>query len=169
MEIRGDQTAAVIDVDHVSGEKEVIYQRDYTPICGAHRLTDGSTEIDTEVATGQPSIENSARSEFTRDCRRSWTKERRGPHQRRIVRALPDLAGPRVFAVDSCRSGRVEWAREAAVDSERLSHWRRKLGQSHARANRLDLPRRVTYFGIGQQAASGIDGNRADRVPRSGR
>jgi hypothetical protein len=100
MEIRGDQAAPVIDVDDVAGEKKVVYQRDYAPIGRAHRLTDGSAEIDTQMAAGNLSVENSPRSEFTCDRRRSWAKERRGPHQRRIVRALADLAGSRVFAVD---------------------------------------------------------------------
>jgi metallophosphoesterase superfamily enzyme len=67
VEIRGNQAAAVIDVDDIAGEKEVVDQRDDTAIGGAHGLAHRSAEINAEVATGHPSVEQTPGSEFTRD------------------------------------------------------------------------------------------------------
>src|ERR1700694_2761136 len=115
VEIRGDETTAVIDVDNVAGEKEVVDERDNPAIGGAHGLAYRSAKINTQVATRHPAVEQTPRSKFTRDRRRPRTKERRGPHQRRVVRVLSDLAGTRVFAVDPRPSDGNEGARKAGV------------------------------------------------------
>jgi len=60
VEIRGDYPSAVIDVDHVSSEKEVIDQCNDSPIGGAHGLAYRTPEIDTQMATGHPSVEQTA-------------------------------------------------------------------------------------------------------------
>jgi hypothetical protein len=68
VEIRRDQPAAVIDVDDVAGEKEVVHQRDHAAIGGAHRFTYRPAEINTKVPAGHPPIEQTSGSELTRDC-----------------------------------------------------------------------------------------------------
>jgi hypothetical protein len=49
MEIRGDDPAAVIYVDHVSREKKVVDERNHPAIRRANRLADRAAEIDAEV------------------------------------------------------------------------------------------------------------------------
>ena len=169
VEIRGDQPAAVIDVDDVAGEKEVVHQRDDAAIGSAHGLANGSAEINTKVAAGHLSVEQTSRSKFTRDCRSPRAKKRCGPHQRRVVRALPDFAGACVFAADPRCGDGIKGAREAAVHSERLRYRRWKLGQNQPRPYRFDFPGRATDFSDCQQTASRGDRNGTDRVPRSRR
>jgi hypothetical protein len=115
VEIRGYHSSAVIYVDDVTGEKEVVCKRDDASIGCAHRLANGSTEINTEVAARHFSVEYPPRPKFTRDYRCARPEERRRPHQRRIVRALADLSRALVFASNpGCGRG-IEWFREAAI------------------------------------------------------
>ena len=67
VEVSGDDPTAVIDVNNVSSEKEIVDERHDTAVRRAHRLTDCATEIDTEVATGHAAVEETPRSEFAGD------------------------------------------------------------------------------------------------------
>jgi hypothetical protein len=68
VEVRGDQTAAVIDVDDIAREKEVVDQRDDAAIGSPDGLAYRSAEINTEMAARHPSVEQTPRSKFTGDC-----------------------------------------------------------------------------------------------------
>jgi len=57
VKVRRDHSAAVIDVDHVAGEKKVIYQRYDTAVGSADGLADRPAEIDTEVTRGELAVE----------------------------------------------------------------------------------------------------------------
>jgi hypothetical protein len=68
MEIRGHQSPAVIDVHDVAGEKEIVDQGDDPAIGGAYGLPYRSAEIDTQVTTRHPAIEQTPRPELAGDC-----------------------------------------------------------------------------------------------------
>ncbi len=60
VEVRSDDPCAVIDVNHVAGEKKIVDERNHASISRSHWLPNGSSEIDTEVARGKRSIEQPA-------------------------------------------------------------------------------------------------------------
>ena len=49
MEIGGNYSAAVVDVNHVAGQKEVVDEDDHPAIGRAHRLADSAPEVDAQV------------------------------------------------------------------------------------------------------------------------
>src|ERR1700681_4949741 len=65
MEIRGDDSAPVIDVDDVSREKEIVDERNHTAIRSAHRFADRAPKINAEVTRGERAIEEASGAEFT--------------------------------------------------------------------------------------------------------
>ena len=66
MKVRGDNSATVIDVNHVPREKEIANERDNSAVCCTYGLSSCSTKINTEMTTGQRSIEHSPASESAR-------------------------------------------------------------------------------------------------------
>src|SRR5690348_6047307 len=66
MEVSGDHPIAVVDVDDVSGKKEVVDQCHDTAIRRSHRIPGLPGEVDAAVTTGQSAIEESARPKSTR-------------------------------------------------------------------------------------------------------
>ena len=75
VKIRRNHSAAVVDVDNVAGEEEIVDQRNDSAISGAHRLPNRTPEIDTEVAAGHAAVEDASGTELARDYRRSGSKE----------------------------------------------------------------------------------------------
>ena len=71
VEIRSDDSAAVVDVDDVSREKEVVDERNHPAIRSAHRLADRAPEINAEVTRGERAVEEAPGSEFARYHRRA--------------------------------------------------------------------------------------------------
>ena len=63
MEVRGDYSRAVVYVNHVAGQEEIVDERDDTAIGRAYRLTDRASEIDAEVSRGERAVEQPAGSE----------------------------------------------------------------------------------------------------------
>jgi hypothetical protein len=57
VEISGDDTTSVIDVQNVAGEKESIHQRDHAAVSREYRRADCALEIDAEVAARHPAVE----------------------------------------------------------------------------------------------------------------
>src|SRR5438132_680063 len=64
VKICGDDSAAVIDVDHVTGEKKVVDECNHSAVRRTHRLSNRSPEIDTEMSCGHLTVEQPTRSEF---------------------------------------------------------------------------------------------------------
>ena len=71
VEVRGDDSAAVVNVNDVAGEKEVVDERDDAAVRRAHRLSDRATKIDAEVTAGHAAVEDASGPELARDyqCR----------------------------------------------------------------------------------------------------
>jgi hypothetical protein len=67
VEVSGDYPTAVIDVNDVSSQKEIVDERHNATVRRAHRLTDSAPEIDAEVATGHATVEQAPGSEFAGD------------------------------------------------------------------------------------------------------
>ena len=82
MKIRGDDSTAVVDVNHIAGEKEIVDESNDSPVRCEHGLSECATEIDAEVTTGYPTVEDAAGSEFTGDHRCARSKEGSRPHRR---------------------------------------------------------------------------------------
>lgn len=101
MEIRRHDSAAVIDIHDISGEKEVADERDYTAIRSKDRRADSAAEIDAEMPTGHRAVEHAARSEPARHGRSTWSDEWLSPHRCGIVRTASDLACRRILPFDS--------------------------------------------------------------------
>jgi hypothetical protein len=57
MKIRCDDSAAVIDVDHVTGEKKVVDECYHSAVRRTHRLSNRSPEIDPEMSCGHLTVE----------------------------------------------------------------------------------------------------------------
>ena len=57
VKIGGDHSASMIDVDHVTGKKEIIDKRNDPPIGSAHWISNRSAEIDAEVSSRYLAIE----------------------------------------------------------------------------------------------------------------
>ena len=169
VEVSCDDTTAVIDVNNVTGEKEIVDESNDTTVCRAHRLTGGAPEVDTEVTAGHATVEETSGSELARDDRCPGPKEGCSPHWRRVVRVLADVSRASVLAFDARRGCGIERASEGAVDSERLRYWWWTRRQRQPRANRLALAGHSLEDDAGDETASGIDWNRADRMPGSGR
>jgi hypothetical protein len=75
VEIRGHDASSVIDVDDIAGQEEVVDERDDSAVRSIHRLTDGSPEIDTEVAARQVAIEDTPGSKLAGNYRRTRAEE----------------------------------------------------------------------------------------------
>jgi hypothetical protein len=82
VEIGGYDSAAVIDVHDVAGEKEIVDERDDSAVRGPDRLSDCAPEIDTKMAAGHAAVEETSRSKLTRDYGRPRAKKGSGPHRR---------------------------------------------------------------------------------------
>jgi hypothetical protein len=67
VEIRGDDSAAVIDVHDIAGKKKIADERDNSAIGRSHRLSDRPAKVDAEMAAGERSIEHSPAAEPARD------------------------------------------------------------------------------------------------------
>lgn len=75
VEIRGHDASAVIDVNDIAGQEEVVDERDDAAVGSVHRLPHGPAKIDTEVAAGQVAIEDTPGSKLTGNYRRTRAKE----------------------------------------------------------------------------------------------
>jgi hypothetical protein len=82
VKVSGDHTSPVIDVDHSTGKKERIDQCHDAAVRGAHRGSDGSREVDTEMSAGDGSIEGAAGAEAARDAGCPRFEEDTGPARR---------------------------------------------------------------------------------------
>ena len=71
MKVRGDDSASVIDVDDIAGEKKVVDERNHSTIGCTDRLADRTAEIDAEVTSRELAVEQPARPELTGDHRTS--------------------------------------------------------------------------------------------------
>jgi hypothetical protein len=60
MEIGGHDTSAMIDIDDVSRQKEIVDERDDSAIGRAHLLANRSPKINAQVARSEPAIEETA-------------------------------------------------------------------------------------------------------------
>src|SRR5438067_4596015 len=58
MEVRGDDSSAVIDVHDTSGEIEIVDERDDATIRGANGIADRAAEIDAKMPARDRSIED---------------------------------------------------------------------------------------------------------------
>ena len=67
MEVCGDDSTTVVDVNDVTGEKEVVDERNHSAVRRAHGLSDSAPEIDAEVAADHTAVKETAGSEFARD------------------------------------------------------------------------------------------------------
>ena len=67
VEISGDDTAPVIDVHDVAGEKESVHQRDHTAVSCEYRRADRALEIDAEVTARHPAVEYPSGAEAAGD------------------------------------------------------------------------------------------------------
>jgi hypothetical protein len=139
VEIRGDDTSAVVDVDDVAGKKEIVDERNDTAVCRTHRLANGATEINAEVAAGHAAVEETSGSKLARYYRRAWAKERSGPHPGRIMSTRADRSRPEVLSRYPCGGRRVEGASERAIYGEWLRHRWSRLGQRQPCANCFNL------------------------------
>ena len=68
VEIRGNDSAAVIDIHDIPGEKKIADERDNSAISRSHWLSDRASKVYTEVAAGKRSVEHSPAAEPARDC-----------------------------------------------------------------------------------------------------
>jgi hypothetical protein len=75
MEIASDDSSAMVDVNDIAGQEEIVDQCNDTAVCGIHRLAGGAPEIDTEVAARHVTVEEASRSKFTGDHRCAWATE----------------------------------------------------------------------------------------------
>jgi hypothetical protein len=67
MEISGDDSTTVIDVDDIASQKEIVDERNDTAVGGAHWVSDRPSEIDAKVAAGHAAVEETAGSELACD------------------------------------------------------------------------------------------------------
>src|SRR5213594_231723 len=166
MEVPRDDTRAVIDVHHVSSEKEVVDEGDDTAIRRAHRITDRSLKVDAEVSARDLTVEDAPRAESTGDLRCAWAQERPRPELRRHVRLATDLARTRVLVRDA-RGGRgIQRPSESRVHAET----RRRDAETrhdHARAHAVDDVGSALDDHVRGDAPRRVDGNSADRAPRA--
>ena len=169
MEVRCDDAAAVIDVDDVSREEEVVDERHHSTICRAYRLADGATEVYAEVARGNRAIEGPTRAELAGDDRSSRLEKRRRPHWRPVVGATPDLSCSRILAVNACQRRGIERPCKIAVHGEGLRHWRWYLRKSEPNASDLGSARLALQDRVGDQAALVVNGHATEPVPDAGR
>ena len=75
VKIRRDDSATVVDINHVAGEKEIVDECNNSAVRGEHRLSDRATEIDAKVTAGDPAVEDAAGTEFAGDHRCPRSKE----------------------------------------------------------------------------------------------
>src|SRR4051812_13928833 len=169
VEVRGDYSAAVVDVDDIPGEKEPVDERNDSTIGRADRLTDRTPEVDTKMSRRQLAVEDAPRPEFTGDHGGARLEKRIRPHWRMVVRGPADLARTRVLALDAGDGSGVQRLGEAAVDGEWLRYRRRDSGKRESYASYLGLPRRPTDHRVGSETPFGVDRHATDRVPRARR
>jgi len=67
MEIRGDNSATVIDVHDIPRQKEIVDESDYPAIGRAHRLAKCAAKVNAQVTSRQSPVEKSAGAKLTRD------------------------------------------------------------------------------------------------------
>src|SRR5690242_17815879 len=96
VKVRCHDSATVIDVYDVAGEKEVVDQSDHTAICCLDRLPHRAAEINTQMTRSQLTIEQPTRAKLARDHRIARPYERRGPHWRSLVRCFSNFPRARV-------------------------------------------------------------------------
>src|SRR2546423_4993957 len=75
MEVGGNYTAAMVDVNDVACQEEIVHERNDAAIGCPNRLTDRTAEINAEMARGQFSVEDSARAERAGNYRCPWLDE----------------------------------------------------------------------------------------------
>jgi len=167
VEIRGDDPAAVIDVDHIPREKEVVDERNHPAIRRANRLADRAAEINAEVARRECAVEKAPGSEFARHYRTARLEERCGPHRRVIVRIPTDLARTFILTIDSRGRRGVEWLGKAAVDGKRLSNRRWHFGKIETHSRNLSPSGRAPDFRDSDEGTLGVDGDSTNRMPGS--
>jgi len=57
VKVRCDDSGAVIDVDHIARQKEIVDERDDAPISCAYRLSYSAPEINAEMARSERTVE----------------------------------------------------------------------------------------------------------------
>ncbi len=67
MKVCGDDSTTVVDVNDVTGEKEIVDERNHSAVGRAHWLPDRAPEIDAKVTAGHAAVEETSGSEFARD------------------------------------------------------------------------------------------------------
>ncbi len=67
MEISGDDSTAVIDVDDIASQKEIVDERNDAAVRSAYWVSDRAAEIDAKVTAGHAAVKETAGSELARD------------------------------------------------------------------------------------------------------
>src|SRR5215207_6035298 len=170
MEVRSDDTTAVIDVYDIAGEEKISNERHNTAVRRVNWCARGSAKIDAKMPARKSAVEHPAGSEATRyDCIARPNKRRR-PHGRRIMRPPPDLARLSVLSVDSRLRLSIHRLRKAWRDrkcsASRSGRRRLRPGNRYLRNRTIDLAGRALDHNAGNYIASCICWNRPNRAPR---
>src|SRR5690606_22782221 len=120
VEVRGHESGAVVDVDDVPAEEELVDDAHDAAGGRVDRRADGSGEVDARVAALDLAVELPAVAEAARDAAGPRTDEGRLPQARRAVRPAGDLADALGLAADPRQRRLVVAAAVAGRDGQPL-------------------------------------------------
>src|SRR5687768_13602028 len=115
MKVTSDDPRAVIDVDDLAGQKEIIDERHDTAIRGAYRRSDRAREIHSKMSAREGAVEHPPRTESTGYGRRAWIYETAFPHRRCRMSTAAYLSRTFVLPIDSRLGLGIERSCESRV------------------------------------------------------